>query len=104
MNLLLAISMLALAFSAPSRLTIRVRGQILTCTVPRNPDNRYLILGIENYVAHGLPIDGDGAAVTFQASTQNLGCETGEVLTAFCALRWSPEGQAKVTAPLLCIK
>lgn len=53
----------------------------LTCSVPRDPDHRWLEMGIEGYRTSGGDLEGERAAVTHTMYIDHMPCGTEE---AFC--------------------
>jgi hypothetical protein len=75
---------LFLSLTAPARVYISVTPSVLqagdsvrlTCTVPKNADNRWLKIGIEGYRTSIFQLDGDSAPITHTFIVQKVGCDT----------------------------
>lgn len=82
-------------------LKIRVSQHTLVCVVARNPDNRWLDMGIKDYILHGVQLDGEAAPITHQIDFR-IGCEFGDTLQAFCDLRLSPDRHKRIVEDYVC--
>jgi hypothetical protein len=79
-----AILSLFLTLAAPGRVYIATMPLVLqagdnvriTCTVPKNPDNRWLKMGIDGYRTSTFQLDGDSAPITHSFIVQKVPCET----------------------------
>jgi hypothetical protein len=72
---------------APSRVSVDVRPHAViaggavrvTCTVPRNADNRMLEMAIPGYSRSEYPLNGDSAPITHARVMQHIPCGVDEV-------------------------
>lgn len=55
----------------------------VTCTVPRNPENRRLVMGVEGLRSSDRQLDGDDSPVTHNLFIDHVPCGVGP---AFCTL------------------
>lgn len=55
----------------------------LRCIVPRAPDHRLVVLGVENWTSSARTVDGDRAPVIYELHLAHVPCEAG---AAFCAV------------------
>ena len=102
MRVLLAVSFFTLA---PSRVSIAVLPQAamagdtvrVTCTVPKNPTNRLLVMGIPGYTTSEIQLDGDGAPVTHRQYYRHIPCD---VEIAICVVVDDLGKQFPASAPL----
>lgn len=68
---------------APARVSIAVLPSVLmpgdairvTCTVPKHPDNRRLLIALPGYSSSDRPIDGSDAAITHRMIFQHVPCD-----------------------------
>lgn len=83
--------LVALLLMADS-LKIKVLGMVtqaggdvrITCHVPRDPDNRGLEVGIENYRSSFFDMEGADAPITYEVWVKRMPCEAG---AAYCFLK-----------------
>ena len=91
-SVLLSLLCSATLLAQSDRVTIAVLGRFVqagtgqvrvTCRVARHPDNRLLVIGIENYTSSDFQIEGENSRITFERWFTHIPCEaTG----AYCDL------------------
>ncbi len=91
---------LASPLSGIARVSISVHGDTLACSVPHDPTNRWLDMGVAEHYVATIQLFGDASdLVTFQRTLPPITCEDDEeALVGFCLLRYAPNGHALAQA------
>lgn len=94
----------SVGINAASRVSIRIVGSSIVCTVPYNPTNRWLDMGIAEHATSTIQLFGNATdPVETWRPIPVVTCEDDEdALVAFCLLSFTPNGHSLVRTNLLC--